>query len=1111
MSKNKEEIFVKRKMDDYLKKDLSFDHLYKLYKDLKIKTIELKEEPVKRKRFELEMIAIKKYIDLKECDFIQDNVIYPDYNDPNFSEKITKKAEFFYNSSKFNVLELEKKCLIKNFELGNHQILLKNFIQPNSPYNSLLIFHGVGVGKTCSGVTISNSFRDIYMKNKKKRIIILVPKNIQPGWKNTIYNPKLGEKQCTGDTFDYIIRNKTGFNEERGVNRKIKKTIKEFYEIYGYQEFSNQIKKLIELKKKTNRDEDDKTIERQVIKEYFSDRLLIVDEVHNIRSEKSEEKKISRDTIININKVIEYSDNLKLILLSATPMFNQPTEILWLMNMLLKNDSRPTISESEIFKDNKLTESGKKLLEKKCKGYISYLRGENPITFPIRLYPKDNILKFPEKDFNGNDLTDQYRFRFMNLYQNIYKPESEQAIAYENFIESYVKDSKKLSLSLIGVGKQISNIVYPNGLFGENGLKKCLKYSRKQYSYIKGYPKMFDQSNIEKYSVKIKNIVDKIKSSEGIIFVYSEYIYSGIIPLALALEHCGYQKFSGNLLNEKEKEKVNNRGNYIILSGDPSLSPNNEKEIKSLTSIDNKNGEKIKIVIGSTVASEGLDLKNIREIHIMDPWFHLNRLEQIVGRGIRFCSHIMLDDPKKRNVTVYLHAGVLDPNNESIDTYIYREAESKASDIGQVEMVLKENAIDCQLNSSANTITNKDVLNATLIDSQGKKHSNVEIFDKDFSKICSWGNCGISCIDKINKIKEKDIDYSTFNVDYSKETLKKIKNIILFLFSENNYYNLDDLKDKITDEISTNEVLIYYAVSEMIDEKEKVWDMNGNQGYIINSDDIYMFQPLFFDELPISYHNRNNNCKPSEKYFYLEKPTKEILDDKSLLTIDVIESFKEKLKTKISEYLNSFDLNDEYILNDFTIDHLKYSEKQTLIERILINNDYQNPYFKSVEKNLIKKDLTVLEEKPFDIIGYFITNYKNNKVEFYKFNDTKDSFVKLSSVEERRLIKNIKKKLNLGEKYGYSYRNKNGKYLLKYIDTEKYPKGVVLSSDNIKKSSIIDDFNRINHFSRTLMMKKYGRNELSDCMDILLRHLFKKENIEIFFDYDIFNLLNLKK
>ena len=49
-----------------------------------------------------------------------------------------------------------------------------------------------------------------------------------------------------------------------------------------------------------------------------------------------------------------------------------------------------------------------------------------------------------------------------------------------------------------------------------------------------------------------------------------------------------------------------------------------------------------------------MDFKNIREIHVLEPWYHLNKLEQIVGRGIRFCSHSGLD-PQKRNVTVYLH------------------------------------------------------------------------------------------------------------------------------------------------------------------------------------------------------------------------------------------------------------------------------------------------------------------------------------------------------------------------------------------------------------------------------------------------------------------------
>ena len=51
-----------------------------------------------------------------------------------------------------------------------------------SPYKSILIYHGVGVGKTCSGVTIAENFRDPYAR-KDRRILILSSKNIQIGWK----------------------------------------------------------------------------------------------------------------------------------------------------------------------------------------------------------------------------------------------------------------------------------------------------------------------------------------------------------------------------------------------------------------------------------------------------------------------------------------------------------------------------------------------------------------------------------------------------------------------------------------------------------------------------------------------------------------------------------------------------------------------------------------------------------------------------------------------------------------------------------------------------------------------------------------------------------------
>ena len=47
--------------------------------------------------------------------------------------------------------------------------------------------------------------------------------------------------------------------------------------------------------------------------------------------------------------VIKYSDKLRLILLTADPMYNINTEIVWLLNMLLINENKNTINEKDIF------------------------------------------------------------------------------------------------------------------------------------------------------------------------------------------------------------------------------------------------------------------------------------------------------------------------------------------------------------------------------------------------------------------------------------------------------------------------------------------------------------------------------------------------------------------------------------------------------------------------------------------------------------------------------------------------------------------------------------------------------------------------------------------
>ena len=207
---------------------LSIEELYEQYKICKI-TINETDDPKIKDDNKLIIQEIKKILDDKELDEDQLKEIYnrkylpyPDYNNPNFNEDISKKLEF--NSNKI-YFEQQTACGKESFELGNHQRMLKNFVNKKTPYKSLLIFHGVGVGKTCSAVTISESFRDIYVKENNK-IIVLRKGGLGQGWKNTIFDPSKGENQCAGPELLDRINERTGFEKKdkdsvkRDVNKR---------------------------------------------------------------------------------------------------------------------------------------------------------------------------------------------------------------------------------------------------------------------------------------------------------------------------------------------------------------------------------------------------------------------------------------------------------------------------------------------------------------------------------------------------------------------------------------------------------------------------------------------------------------------------------------------------------------------------------------------------------------------------------------------------------------------------------------------------------------------------------------------------------------------------
>ena len=90
-----------------------------------------------------------------------------------------------------------------------------------------------------------------------------------------------------------------------------------------------------------------KEYKQKMIQKYFDNRLIIIDEVHNIRQ--GDDNKDKKKTSALLLSVCKYANNMRLLLLSATPMYNSYKEIIWLTNIMNVNDNRSTITESDIF------------------------------------------------------------------------------------------------------------------------------------------------------------------------------------------------------------------------------------------------------------------------------------------------------------------------------------------------------------------------------------------------------------------------------------------------------------------------------------------------------------------------------------------------------------------------------------------------------------------------------------------------------------------------------------------------------------------------------------------------------------------------------------------
>jgi hypothetical protein len=245
------------------------------------------------------------------------------------------------------------------------------------------------------------------------------------------------------------------------------------------------------------------------------------------------------------------------------------------------------------------------------------------------------------------------------------------------------------------------------------------------------------------YSPKFLNILENIQDPEhrGLHLIYSQFrTLEGIGILKLVLEANGFTHFKIKRVAEQWQIDINEedkgKPTFALYTGTETAE---EKEIirnvfngtwnylpsslaRQLQEISSNNmfGEIIKVLMITASGAEGISLKNVRYVHITEPYWHPVRIQQVIGRARRICSHQELPETL-RTVDVFLYLMAFSDeqlsSDESIelrlkdkskideltpitsDRALYEIATIKEDVTDKILLAVKEASIDCQLHS----------------------------------------------------------------------------------------------------------------------------------------------------------------------------------------------------------------------------------------------------------------------------------------------------------------------------------------------------------------------------------------------------------------------------
>lgn len=605
-------------------------------------------------------------------------------------------------------------------ELKKHQLFVSKYLDINSPYKNMLLYHGLGSGKTLNALALIDTYQ-----------------------------------KATGFGFNVFILLKASL--------KLSVWDKEYGDIWDEQ----NKKHMLDTMKFISYDAPnaDKLFMDAVRQSDTSKKnLFIIEEAHNFI------KNVYSNVVGGGGKravtIYEYliqdqkeNDGTRILLLSGTPAINEPFELAILFNLLRpdifpKNEilfNQEFITMTQNYKQ--LNPARKNMFQRRIMGLVSYYHGATPdyyaskrnnfIYVTMSKYQEEVYehfekieLEYSEKarkrGKKGSDNTYKsytrqacnFVFPFMNqkmMGENRPRPRffkvSEKEVnklekgkikleeekgkeSYYN-IQNYLEETKKFVITFDNYLESKNEEDKKNGYTIENDIKEFKEKYEYEYEKFLGDKKKSELFKaMYKSSAKFLCCIFNTFKSEGPILIYTNYVMmEGIEILKIYLKYFGYT----NMKEDMEFKEENKKSRYTEYHGGI------EKIVRSknmdlFNDKRNINGEYCKIFFISGAGAEGLTLMNIRQVHIIEPHWNEVRIIQMIGRAVRFCSHKNL--PKnKRVVDIYRYKVVREDNKKATTDEVIEEiARSKEGLIQSFLDAIKEVSIDCELNKPHNSL-----------------------------------------------------------------------------------------------------------------------------------------------------------------------------------------------------------------------------------------------------------------------------------------------------------------------------------------------------------------------------------------------------------------------